>query len=195
MLLPYSLGSSLASIPVAWLLGTLQRRVHSTVGQKWVISVGLFIATAGFALLWLLDENSLVVIQSFLPLVAGLGVGMLFHAPYQALTSALPPKELAAGTGAFFLVRFTGATVGLSVAGAIYESSISRDLLHAASLGSRSPSTSLNSDNVPLAISVNAFRDVWTMCAPCLGSALLLSLFLRPTPLSATTASGPEASN
>ncbi|KAI0296148.1 major facilitator superfamily [Russula brevipes] len=114
MLLPYSLGSSLASIPVAWLLGTLQRRVHSTVGQKWVISVGLFIATAGFALLWLLDENSLVVIQSFLPLVAGLGVGMLFHAPYQALTSALPPKELAAGTGAFFLVRFTGATVGLA---------------------------------------------------------------------------------
>lgn len=35
-------------MPVAWLLGALQRRVHSTVGQKWVISVGLFIATAGF---------------------------------------------------------------------------------------------------------------------------------------------------
>ena len=66
------------------------------------------------ALLWLLDENTRIVIQSFLPLVAGLGVGMLFHAPYQALMSALPPKELAAGTGAFFLVRFTGATVGLA---------------------------------------------------------------------------------
>jgi hypothetical protein len=51
--------------------------------------------------------------QSLLPLVAGLGIGMLFHAPYQALTSVLSPKELAAGTGAFFLVRFTGATVGL----------------------------------------------------------------------------------
>lgn len=51
--------------------------------------------------------------QSLLPLVGGLGIGMLFHAPYQALTSVLSPKELAAGTGAFFLVRFTGATVGL----------------------------------------------------------------------------------
>ena len=48
MLLPYSLGSSLASMPVAWLLGAIQRRTHSTVGQKWVISAGLFIATTGF---------------------------------------------------------------------------------------------------------------------------------------------------
>jgi hypothetical protein len=66
------------------------------------------------ALLWLLDENTRVIMQSFLPLLGGFGIGMLFHAPYQALTSVLSPKELAAGTGAFFLVRFTGATVGLA---------------------------------------------------------------------------------
>lgn len=35
-------------MPVAWLLGTIQGRTHSTFGQKWVISAGLFIATAGF---------------------------------------------------------------------------------------------------------------------------------------------------
>ena len=134
MLLPYSLGSSLASMPVAWLLGTIQGRTHNTFGQKWVISAGLTVATTGFgeyhvylhhppthrdfivlssALLWLLDENTRMIIQSFLPLLGGLGIGMLFHAPYQALTNVLSPKELAAGTGAFFLVRFTGATVGL----------------------------------------------------------------------------------
>jgi hypothetical protein len=225
LLLPYSLGSSLASMPVAWLLGAIQRRTHSTVGQKWVISAGLFIATTGFgeyndyspsprdlvtlssALLWLLDRDTRIIMQSFLPLVAGFGVGMLFHAPYQALTSALSPKELAAGTGAFFLVRFTGATVGLvckflsllsfsfeltcscsqSVAGAIYESSISR---YGVSLAHSSASTSLG--QVPNS-TIHAFRvrqdaarylailnfdyrvqDVWTMCAPCLGSALLV---------------------
>ena len=145
--------------------------------------------------------------QSFLPLVAGFGVGMLFHAPYQALTSALSPKELAAGTGAFFLVRFTGATVGLvckflsllsvsfeltcscsqSVAGAIYESSISRN---GVSLAPSSASTSLGQVHIS---TIHAFRvcqdaarylsilnfdyrvqDVWTMCAPCLGGALLV---------------------
>jgi len=186
MLLPYSLGSSLASIPVAWLLGAIQRRTHSTVGQKWIISAGLFIATVGFALLWLLDQNTRIIMQSFLPLLGGFGIGMLFHAPYQALLSALSPTELAAGTGAFFLVRFTGATVGLSVAGAIYESSIYRNVLHGASVSS---STSTRLDQVPIPTTVNAFRDVWTLCAPCLGSALLLSLFLRPTSLPASAAS------
>ena len=121
-------------MPVAWLLGTIQGRTQNTFGQKWVISAGLSIATIGFgeyhvylyhhlaeispylssALLWLLDEDTRVIIQSLLPLLGGLGIGMLFHAPYQALTSVLSPKELAAGTGAFFLVRFTGATVGLA---------------------------------------------------------------------------------
>jgi hypothetical protein len=38
---------------------------------------------------------------------------MLFHAPYQIFANALKPHELATGTSAFFLVRFTGATVGL----------------------------------------------------------------------------------
>lgn len=193
MLLPYSLGSSLASMPVAWLLGTIQERTHNTFGQKWVISAGLSIATIGFALLWLLDENTRVIIQSLLPLLGGLGIGMLFHAPYQALTSVLSPEELAAGTGAFFLVRFTGATTGLSIAGAIYQSSISRNVLHDTSLTLRSTSTSLG--QVPISVTVSAFRDVWTMCAPCLGAALLLSLFLRPTPLPTSTGSaGSDAS-
>jgi hypothetical protein len=38
---------------------------------------------------------------------------MLFHAPYQIFTRALKPHEIATGTSAFFLVRFTGATIGL----------------------------------------------------------------------------------
>lgn len=51
--------------------------------------------------------------QCLLPLIAGVGVGMLFHAPYQLFTASLQPHELSTGTSAFFLVRFTGATVGL----------------------------------------------------------------------------------
>ena len=35
-------------MPVAWLLGAIQRRTHNTVGQKWVISTGLLFATTGF---------------------------------------------------------------------------------------------------------------------------------------------------
>lgn len=61
----------------------------------------------------MLNENAPIHAQVIYPLVTGIGLGMLFHAPYQLFTQALKPKELATGTSAFFLVRFTGATIGL----------------------------------------------------------------------------------
>jgi hypothetical protein len=61
----------------------------------------------------LLHEQSSSMTQSLCPLTAGIGLGMLFHAPYQIFIKALEPRELAMGTSAFFLVRFTGATIGL----------------------------------------------------------------------------------
>lgn len=60
-----------------------------------------------------LNEHTVHALQAVYPLIAGLGLGMLFHAPYQVFTKTLRPKEIASGTSAFFLVRFTGATVGL----------------------------------------------------------------------------------
>ena len=65
------------------------------------------------ALLNLLNEEANVAAQVVFPLIAGIGIGMLFHAPYQVFTRSLKPWELATGTSAFFLVRFTGATLGL----------------------------------------------------------------------------------
>jgi hypothetical protein len=64
-------------------------------------------------LLTLLDEHASTVAQISLPLISGIGLGVLFHAPYQVFARAVEPGELATGTSAFFLVRFTGATVGL----------------------------------------------------------------------------------
>jgi hypothetical protein len=64
-------------------------------------------------LLTLLNEYASPVTQTVFPLIAGIGLGMLFHAPYQVFARAVKPSELATGTSAFFLVRFTGATVGL----------------------------------------------------------------------------------
>ncbi|KAI0322301.1 major facilitator superfamily domain-containing protein [Amylostereum chailletii] len=48
MLLPYSLGSSLASMPAAWVIGYFQRRSQNTSGQGCVITLGLLISTIGF---------------------------------------------------------------------------------------------------------------------------------------------------
>jgi hypothetical protein len=60
-------------MPVAWLLGAIQRRTHSTVGQKWVLSAGLFIATAGFGEYHVYAYTSLLIKTrlSFLQLSCG----------------------------------------------------------------------------------------------------------------------------
>jgi len=129
-MLPYSLGSSLASMPAAWIIGYLQRKTHDTGGQKCIITAGLLISSVGFGrrhgspfesipcdldigVLNLLNEDSPILSQVLYPLIAGIGLGMLFHAPYQVFCKTLNSQELATGTSAFFLVRFTGATIGL----------------------------------------------------------------------------------
>lgn len=64
-------------------------------------------------LMKIMDGYTARALQAIFPLCAGIGLGMLFHAPYQVFLSALKPREMASGTSAFFLVRFTGATIGL----------------------------------------------------------------------------------
>lgn len=60
-----------------------------------------------------LNERSNIWPQELYPLLAGIGIGMLFHTPFQVVTNLLPKRDLASATGAFFLVRFIGTTTGL----------------------------------------------------------------------------------
>ncbi|PPQ90416.1 hypothetical protein CVT25_014934 [Psilocybe cyanescens] len=212
-LLPYSLGSSLASMPVAWFISYWQHRTHDTSGQNRVISIGLAISTLGFGLLNLLNENANVASQIVYPLIAGIGLGMLFHAPYQVFLRALKPQELATGTSAFFLTRFTGATVGLAVAGTIFyarvasslppdlkfqESSSSinyaaiknlppgqkEDVLHIISSAIRVSSQRFweSMHDLTKFLQYLQYQLIWSVCAPCLGVAFLISFKLRKIP-------------
>jgi hypothetical protein len=88
-----------------------------------------------------------------------------------------------------------------SIAGAIYEGSVSRNLLQGGSLMSQSAQT--DSDRVAIAVgairvcsvqittwlfanvnSTSHTQDIWIMCAPCLGSALLVRCTLAMVDLS-----------
>ena len=46
--LPYSLGSTLISIPAAWFMGFWQAKRGNMSGQKWISFVGLIIGAMGF---------------------------------------------------------------------------------------------------------------------------------------------------
>ncbi|KAF9243867.1 major facilitator superfamily domain-containing protein [Melanogaster broomeanus] len=171
-MLPYSLGSSLASMPAAWSIGYWQKKSGDTNGQKWVITIGLFISAVGFGSLMLLDEHSPHTLQAIFPLIAGIGIGLLFHAPYQVFTKALGPSELATGTSAFFLVRFTGATIGL-IQG-------STSSINWTSLRSIEP---LSLRWEVLGTVSMAIQTIWIVCTPLLCVALLFSLFVKRFPI------------
>lgn len=95
----------------------------------------------------MLSNKSSLVLKEIYPLIAGVGVGMLFHAPFAAITNGMTNEDRASTTSAFFLVRFIGATSGLvsfflfcihqwkstqflhqSMAGAVFESRLSKTL-------------------------------------------------------------------
>ncbi|OAX44881.1 MFS general substrate transporter [Rhizopogon vinicolor AM-OR11-026] len=185
-MLPYSLGSSLASMPAAWFIGFWQQRKNDTSGQKWTIVGGLLVSTLGFGLMITLRDASPYIMQICFPLIAGIGVGLLFHAPYQVFVKALHPSQLATGTSAFFLVRFTGATIGLAVAGMVFD----RQLSHALPIGYQIQGSSINwrllSLIEPLSLRTEvlsavalAIQTVWIVSAPLLGVALVVCTFFN----------------
>lgn len=193
-MLPYSLGSSLASMPAAWFIGFWQKRKNDTSGQKWTIVGGLVVSTLGFSLLITLKDASSRVTQICFPLIAGIGIGLLFHAPYQVFVKALRPSELATGTSAFFLVRFTGATIGLAVAGMVFDGQLS----HALPIGYQIEGSSsinwrllsliepLSLRNEVLSAVALAIQSVWIVSAPLLGVAMVISLFMKCLSVEAT---------
>ncbi|KAJ6519489.1 amino acid permease ScVBA-like protein [Mycena sanguinolenta] len=198
-LLPYSLGSSLASIPAAWFMNYWQRRTSNTCGPNYVVSFGLLISTLGFGLLNLLNEGSTITAELF-PLVCGIGLGMLFHAPYQVFTGSLKQRDLAAGTSAFFLVRFTGATVGLAVAGAVFDSRAYSRIPPQLLINGGSSIDFIQLGNLQpvefklevLHIIATSIQMIWTVCAPCLGLSFLLSLALLREPVDVKEGSSGE---
>ncbi|PVG02285.1 hypothetical protein CPB86DRAFT_619859 [Serendipita vermifera] len=187
--LPFSLGAALATIPTAWFISW--RPGHQWIDRtlKICIALGLALSAVGYGLMITLNERSGMVAQEIYPLIAGIGIGILFHTPFQVITNSLPKRDLAAATGAFFLVRFIGTTTGLSVAGAIFDSNWMM----------RKPAGYISMTNNPLSIDLRSLvhipdpqlRDavlsavsasvssVWIVCTPCLGAAFLLSLLLR----------------
>ncbi|KAJ3783791.1 MFS general substrate transporter [Lentinula aff. detonsa] len=186
-MLPYSLGASLASLPTAWFISWWQKRRRDTGGQNLVISFGFLISALGFALLNLLSEDSRMVFQDVFPLLAGIGMGILFHPPYQVFGRAFKSSELATCTSAFFLVRFTGATVGLAVAGAVFDARMASQITSNMDINLDSSidfSTLKYIQPLSLRAEVlhivsTSIQTVWIVCTPLLGVAFLMSFLLK----------------
>ncbi|KAJ7231878.1 MFS general substrate transporter [Mycena haematopus] len=118
---PIALGGSLTTIVVGPL-------VTATKMTRPFIWIGTVLMTIGAGLLVLLNENSNLGMELGFTLVQGMGTGFLFQPPLIALQAAMPLKDMAACTGAFYLVRTLGTTMGVSIGGVAFQSQLATRL-------------------------------------------------------------------
>ncbi|KAL7411710.1 major facilitator superfamily domain-containing protein [Mrakia frigida] len=182
-LLPTITGCSLMTLAV----GPLMTRLKVARPFMWI---GLGLGTLGFGLMLLLDPNSGLANQEGLPILAGLGLGMLFQPPLIVLQSALPMKDMASTTSAYQLCRSLGSTIGVSIGGTILFSHLRKEL--PTDLPPSIISTILRGDFAGIVemedelmrrevrrVLSDALSQVWIVVCALVGAAFVMSFFLR----------------
>ncbi|GAA5938217.1 hypothetical protein JCM1841_000922 [Sporobolomyces salmonicolor] len=192
-LMPFSVGTSVVSVTSGLI-------ISRTKQYRLIIIGSYFFSALGFALLATLDESSNQAEQVLYLLVAALGIGPLFQAPYIAMQSAMPVKEMATSTATVALIRQIGGTTGIAICGAIYASRLQSGLAGiegyapaggaTAAVGNTSGLTKIMPESVRkevLHAYTRALSFPWIICAPLLFVGFLVSFLLKHYSLDRTT--------
>ncbi|THH27404.1 hypothetical protein EUX98_g6782 [Antrodiella citrinella] len=121
LMLPSSLGSSLSSALIGFVVTKLGDYRQAIWGSWLVMSVG-------FGLMIMLDDKSSLAEKVIYQLIAGVGYGGLFQPPLIGVQAAMPFKDMATSTSALMLLRQLGSTVGLSVGQTIWATELRKRL-------------------------------------------------------------------
>ncbi|KAJ7711441.1 major facilitator superfamily domain-containing protein [Mycena metata] len=183
---PVALGGSVATV----VIGPI---VTATKRTRPFIWSGTALMTLGAGLLITLSEKSSLGQEMGFSLIQGLGTGFLFQPPLIALQAAMPLKDMAACTGAFYLVRTLGSTLGISLGGVAFQSQLAIRLRAIPALTGTSAEASIfqgNYKDIKLILPVElrqqvivalsrSLRTIYIMLTPLAGTTFLLSLLVR----------------
>lgn len=117
--LPYPVGSGASS----FLVGLVIRLTGSWGALRYILPLGMVVASGGFTLIRLDTPWALPEIYLF---CQGAGIAGSLTMLIIALLHAVPHHAHATATSALYAARSVGATVGLSAAGAIFNSRLNR---------------------------------------------------------------------
>ncbi len=120
-ILPESLTVAPASILVGVVAGM-------TGHYRWSVWIGWVLTTAGSGLLLLLEPESTVAQWVFLNIPVGIGSGMLFTAMTLSIQAACEPALNAHAAAFFAFLRTFGQSIGLAVAGVIFQNELQKNL-------------------------------------------------------------------
>ncbi|KAJ6581799.1 MFS general substrate transporter [Mycena capillaripes] len=185
-MIPVALGSSLSTIIIGPLV-TVTKRTRPYIWS------GTALMTVGAGLLISLNEKSNLGMELGFTLIQGLGTGFLFQPPLISLQAAMPLKDMAACTGAFYLVRTLGTTIGVSLGGVAFQSQLAARLRAIPAIAGTPAQASILQGNykdikliIPLELRQQvivalsrSLRTIFIMITPFAGATFLLSLLLR----------------
>lgn len=193
-MLPYSLMSAVTSMISGFLVSRYK-------AYRPIIWASFAVFTVGQGLMTMLDADTPKALQEIYPLIAGLGLGCLFQTPLIALTAAMPPSEMATSTAAMALVRTAGGTVGITIAGSIFNAGVRSRVggIQGYSLPPGGTTSNLRGlvhlQPPELASEVvhaygEALRLVWIVLTPVVGVGFLASLGIKGYSLQRKTIAG-----
>ncbi|KAF7309867.1 MFS general substrate transporter [Mycena indigotica] len=183
---PVALGGSFTTI----LVGPLVTKTKSTRPFIWT---GTVMMAVGAGLLITLSESSPLGHEMGFTLLQGMGTGLLFQPPLIALQAAMPLKDMAACTGAFYLVRTLGITSGISMGGVAFQTQLSHRLRRIPGFAETAMARSILEGNykdikditppdlklqVTVALS-RSLRTIFIFLTPVACVTVLLSLMIR----------------
>ncbi|PWZ01326.1 MFS general substrate transporter [Testicularia cyperi] len=199
-MLPYALiGSIMSSITG---IGITKFRTYRPF-----LWIGWIFMVIGHALMATLDADSNLVKQEFYIGIAGFGTGFLFQTPMVGLMAAMPHDDLSTTVAAMTLLRSMGGTMGIAIAGAIFNSE-SRKRLNR--IPGYSPSivqtgkggqdlTGLKNIQPPelsrqiIVAYADGLKVLWTALAPLVGVGLISVLFVKGYSLRRNIKKAPKA--
>lgn len=161
------------------------RRCHPT------IIISFVIMTIGTGLLTMLHANTPAILQAVYPIIFGIGFGIISQSAVMVIQAAMPVKEMAVSGSAVYLVRFASFTVGVAIAGSIFNSGVRSNTSKIQGYNRAGlPADQSNLRNLihlqppELAIQVvkaysDAIRAIWIVFTPIVGVGFLAVLGIR----------------
>ncbi|PWN33194.1 MFS general substrate transporter [Meira miltonrushii] len=161
------------------------RRCHPTIVISFVIM------TIGTGLMTMLHADTPSVLQAIYPIIFGIGFGVISQSGVMVIQAAMPVKEMAVSGSAVYLVRFASFTVGVAVAGSIFNSGVRSNTANITGYDRAGlPADQSNLRNLihlqppELAFQVlkaysDAIRSIWIVFTPIVGIGFLAVLGIR----------------
>ena len=199
-MLPYALIASILSSVVGF--GITKFRAYRPF-----LWIGWAIMVIGYALMSTLNASSSQAKQEVFIGIAGLGTGFLFQTPLVGLMAAMPHGDLSTTVATMSLVRSLGGTMGIAVAGAVFNTQSRSRLQRIPGFNEAMVSTGAGGQDLtglrhiqPPELSreiIKAYADglqvVWIVLAPMVGAGFLAVLGVKGYSLRRDVKQTPQA--